>query len=113
MGCTQGLNVQVSSARQNDDEEKIIADYFKKNNYFNASSVSGDRPNIVRKDWSQVKQNIAINNKIKIFKFTPKLLILFQKASLDQKSIDQAKTQLLGKLPNTTDETTYSILIAA
>ena len=88
MGCTQGLNVQVSSARKNDNEEKLIADYFKKNNYFTSSNVSGDRPNIVRKDWSQVKQNIEPNNKIKIFKFTPKLLILFQKAFLDQKSID-------------------------
>lgn len=34
MGCTQGLNVQVSSARRNDNQEKQIADYFKKNNNF-------------------------------------------------------------------------------
>jgi hypothetical protein len=58
MGCTQGKNVQIASARGNDDEERLLADYFKKNNYFNTSTITEDRPNITRKDWSQAKQSI-------------------------------------------------------
>lgn len=88
MGCSQTTHVVTGSTRNADTDEKILADYFKKNNNLSSRETPRVGPALVRKDWSQVKQNTDPKNNIELFKLLPDLTSFLKDRNCDRELQD-------------------------